>query len=354
MKNLRRATRKVNIGKVSIGGTAFVSVQSMVKVPTRDTKKTSLWIKKLVDSGCEIVRLAVKTEEDVGALCKIRKKFPEVPLVADIHFHTNLALRSIDAGVDAVRINPGNIKSRKDIKAIAKRAQQANIPIRIGVNSGSLGMDSRKRTNPENMLHTAREAVKTLEDANFFDIIISLKSSNVKDALSVNRNLANELDYPFHVGLTATGDYLSGLIKSTIFISTLLQEGIGDTIRVSLTASPIKEVEAARNILQALRLRSFEPEIISCPGCGRTQINLEAMVSKLRDELKRENVPSCVKVALMGCEVNGPGEAKEADVGIAAGRKTGVLFKGSRIIKKVDEKDFVKTLIEEVRNEVDK
>jgi len=334
----RRKTRQVKIGNVKIGGTAPISIQSMTKTPTDNVGATVKQIKKLEAAGCEIVRLAVKNENSAKAISKIKAK-TKIPLVADIHFNYKLALESIKQGADAIRLNPGNIKNKNHIKEILKLAKKKKIPIRIGVNSGSL-------SKPVIMVKGVLDYLKLFESMHFRDIIISLKSSDVFETIKANKRIARECSYPIHLGVTASGLPQEGLIKSAIGMGSLLLDGIGDTIRVSLTADPTEEVKAAKAILKSLGLRRFGPEIIACPTCGRCQVDLVGIVNKLQSKLSAlSSQSSAKKIAVMGCEVNGPGEARDADLGIAAGKKAGILFKKGKIVKKIREKDFIKEII---------
>ncbi len=340
----RRKTCKVYIGKVAVGGGAAVSIQSMAKTDTGNLQATIKQIKKLEDVGCELVRVAVKNKKQALNLKHIKSKI-KIPLIADIHFDYLLALEAIGGGVDKIRINPGNMKDLGGIKQVAKEARLAKIPIRLGLNSGSV-----KNASVRNIVEEAIKYMRILEKNSFYDIIISLKFSNVLKTVQAYRKLARACEYPFHLGITASGPYHTGVVKSSIAIGSLLLDGIGDTIRVSLTADPIEEVIAAKRILQSLGLREFYPEVISCPTCGRCQVDLFKIVKEVEEGLNTVHCKHYQKLAIMGCEVNGPGEAKEADIGIAAGKKSGMLFKKGRLIKKVQEKDFAKTLIKEVKN----
>jgi len=345
----RRKTRKVKIGNIKVGGGAPISIQSMTKTDTRAVDSTLNEVRKLKKAGCEIVRIAVRDKEAVSALKRIVGR-SELPIVADIHFLPQLALDSIDAGVSAIRLNPGNIKAQKDIEAIVSRAKERSIPIRIGANSGSLG--NKSGTVAEGMVKSAMDYIKIFEKLGFCDIIVSLKSSDVNETIDAYRKMAGLCDYPFHLGVTAAGPYLSAAVKSGIGIGTLLQEGIGDTVRVSLTGDPLSEVEVAKEILSSLKLRSFGPEIISCPTCGRCDIDLMSVVESFKErlkELKLENSNSSLRVAIMGCVVNGPGEAKDADIGIAGGKDQGTLFRKGRKVKSLKQEEFIDVLIEEIR-----
>ena len=323
---------------MKIGGGAPISIQSMAKTNTLDISKTAKEINGLHKAGCEIVRVAVKDEPSARALGKIKKRV-RLPIVADIHFNYKLALAAIKSGADAIRLNPGNIKNKNHIKEILKSAKARKIPIRIGVNSGSL------RT-PDIMVKRVLGYLKMFELERSRDIIISLKSSSVTDTVSANRKIARLCDYPIHLGVTATGLPRDGMIKSSMGIGSLLLDGIGDTIRVSLTEDPREEVAVAKSILNYLGLRRSGLDFISCPTCGRCQVNLIKVVKELQNKIV---VKSPFKIAVMGCEVNGPGEAREADIGIAAGKKSGVLFKKGRIIRRIKEKDFVKEIEGELR-----
>lgn len=346
----RRRSRQVRIGDVRVGGAAPVSIQSMTKTATSGPSAVIAEIKALRAAGCEIVRLAVKNNEDLSVLKKI-KKAAKIPIVADIHFNYKLALGAIDRGVDAVRLNPGNIRKPDEIRDIVKSAKEHRIPVRIGINSGSL-RKIKGAAEDDAMVAAALDYAKHFERLNFRDMIISLKSSDVLSTVSAYKKIAVSCDYPLHVGVTATGPGEDGVIKSAVGIGSLLSCGIGDTIRVSLTSGPVDEVNAAKRILQALRLRNFGPDIISCPTCGRCQTDIEGVAKKLQERLcaKRYtlNAKTPISIAVMGCEVNGPGEAREADIGIAAGKSSGVLFKKGRIVKRIKEKDFLKEIVKNI------
>ena len=337
----RRKTRVIKIGNVKIGGMNPISIQSMLKIKAANVKKAIEEIKKLERIGCEIMRVAVKDSSDAQAIRQMKKKI-KIPLVADIHFNWRLALESIKSGVDKIRINPGNISKEDELREIIKSAKKRKIPIRIGINSGSI---------PRNMklVDFARKYIKVFERQNFRDIIISVKSSSVTETVDAYRILADFCDYPFHLGVTAAGPYDTGIVKSSIGIGSLLVDGIGDTIRVSLTGDSREEVIVAKEILQSLRLRNFGPDIISCPTCGRCQVDLVKVVNELQDKLTTYDLQLTTKypmtIAVMGCEVNGPGEAKDADMGIAFGKNSGVLFKKGKVIKKIKAKNSVKELI---------
>ncbi len=335
----RRKTRQVKVGDVKIGGGAPVCIQSKTTTDTSNVKAAVAQIGQLEKAGCEIVRVAIKDLEDAAAV-KAIKRHVKLPIVCDIHFDHRLALACIAAGADKIRLNPGNIKRKEDVVAVVKAAKKARVPIRIGVNSGSAGSSA-----PEALVKAALSHVKILEALDFHDIIISLKTSDVISTVEAYRQMAKTCDYPLHLGVTAAGPHDSGIVKSAIGIGSLLLDGIGDTVRVSLTADPLEEVAAAKRILGAINLRRFGPEIISCPTCGRCQVDLIDIVKRVERGLKTKKTAT---VAVMGCEVNGPGEAREADVGIAAGKGSGALFVKGKIIRIVKEKNFVKELIKEI------
>jgi len=346
----RRKTRAIHIGNVQVGGGAPVAVQSMTNTDTRDVPATVEQIGRLADAGCEIVRLAVPDEEAVQAFEKIKRQVETLPLIADIHFDHRLAIGAVRAGADALRINPGNIGGRTAVEKVVREARAAGIPIRVGVNAGSLSREILKkhgRPNPEAMVESALEHIGFLEAMDYRDIKISLKSSNVLDTVRAYELFSEQSDYPLHLGVTEAGTLIAGTVKSSIGIGLLLHEGIGDTFRVSLSRDPVEEVRVAWEILRSLDLRRRGPEIISCPTCGRCEIDLFGLVEKVEEALK--DVRETPRVAVMGCVVNGPGEAKEADVGVAGGRGQGMLFKKGRLVRKIPEKDLARVLIDEVR-----
>lgn len=346
----KKRTRELLLGNVKIGGGAPISVQSMTKTDTRNTPQTVRQIRQLEKAGCEIVRVAVPDMEAARNLGSLTRAV-SIPLVADIHFDYRLALESIKQGIAGLRINPGNIGSRQKIKAVVRAAQERSIPIRIGVNVGSLEkrlLKKYKHPTPEAMVESALEHIRVLEEMSFYDIKVSLKSSDLIDTVRAYRLMHRKVNYPLHLGITAAGPPFSGTIKSSIGLGILLAEGIGDTIRVSLTGSPLEEVRVAYEILKALKLRSRGPEIISCPTCGRCEMDIPKIVATL--ERKLATLPRELKIAVMGCVVNGPGEAREADLGIAGGKGVGVLFKKGKIIKKLKEKDVVSALVKEAQS----
>jgi (E)-4-hydroxy-3-methylbut-2-enyl-diphosphate synthase len=344
----RRKTKPVFVGKVQVGGGAPISVQSMTKTDTRDSLSTVDQINQLATGGCEIIRAAVPDLEAASALPDILKGI-SIPLVADIHFDHRLALEAIKAGVDGLRINPGNIGSRIKIEEVVRAAQGQGIPIRIGVNAGSLEKELLSKfggVTPEAMVESAMRHINILEDLNFADIKISMKASHVPLMLEAYRLMAEKVDYPLHIGVTESGTLRSGTVKSAVGIGILLAEGIGDTIRVSLTGNPSHEVRVGFDILKTLGLRSRGVEIISCPTCGRTEIDLIRIAGEVEEKLQGLDRP--LKVAIMGCVVNGPGEARGADVGIAGGKGFGLIFRKGEIIRKVPEDSLVEELLREI------
>ncbi|MDD4803148.1 MAG: flavodoxin-dependent (E)-4-hydroxy-3-methylbut-2-enyl-diphosphate synthase [Syntrophomonas sp.] len=347
---MRRKSREIKIGKLAVGGDNPIAVQSMTSTDTRDITATIEQIKRLEQAGCELIRVAVINEEAAAAIKAIKQAIA-IPLVADIHFDYKLALKSLAAGADGLRINPGNIGDRNKIKAVVNACKDQQIPIRIGVNSGSLDksmLEKYKSICPEAMVESALQNIKILEDLDFREIKISLKSSSVLLSVEAYRIIAEKVDYPLHIGITEAGTKDRALIKSAMGLGILLHEGIGDTVRVSLTADPAEEVWAAYEILRDLGLRKRGMELISCPTCGRCEIDLIRLAEDI-DQLIRTK-PEPLKVAVMGCVVNGPGEAREADVGVAGGRGFGFMFRKGEIIKKVPEGEIIKELLQEIEN----
>lgn len=327
-----------------------MSVQSMTVTDTRDVASTVSQIKRLEEAGCDIVRVAVPDMDAAKALGAIRKEI-RIPLVSDIHFDYRLALESIRQGVDGMRINPGNIGARYRIKAVVDACRERGIPIRIGVNSGSLEKDilkKHKHPTAEALVESAMRHVQILEDLDFLDMKISVKSTDVKKMITAYRMLADETEYPLHLGVTEAGTPGMGTVKSSIGIGALLAEGIGDTIRVSLTGDPVEEIVVGMNILRSLGMRNNGIELISCPGCGRLEIDLEKLVSEVEQAVSGFDLPRPVKVAILGCVVNGPGEASEADIGIAGGRGKGMLYRDGKLIKSFREADLVGELVREI------
>ena len=339
----RRKSRQISIGNIKIGGDAPISVQSMCNTDTRNVDATLNQIRELATAGCEIARLAVLNKEASAAIKDIVKKSP-IPLVADIHFDYRLALDCIENGINALRINPGNIGKREHTVKVVEMAKSHNIPIRIGINGGSLEKEFACMDLPlhEKMVLSALRHIEILEDLNFYDTKISLKSSDVLTTIEAYKLIAQKVDYPLHLGVTEAGTLKSGLIKSSVGLGTLLSQGIGDTIRVSLTENPIEEVHAGFGILKSLNLRKKGINFISCPTCGRTQIDLINLAKKVEERFKNLDLP--ITIAVMGCPVNGPGEARHADFGIAGAIKEGYIFKKGEIIAKVPEADLINSL----------
>jgi (E)-4-hydroxy-3-methylbut-2-enyl-diphosphate synthase len=349
----KRKTRQIRIGDVPVGGGAPVAVQSMTNTDTRDVEATVAQVKRLEEAGCEIVRLAVPDEAAVRAFETIKSRV-RPPLIADIHFDHRLAIGAIRAGADGLRINPGNIGGPKAVEKVLAEAGKAGISIRIGVNAGSLQRDILKKyghPTPEAMVESAMEHVRLFESLGFEQIKISLKSSHVLHTISAYELLSREVDYPLHLGVTEAGTLIAGTVKSAVGIGVLLYMGIGDTFRVSLSRDPVEEVRVAWEILRALDLRHRGPEIVSCPTCGRCEIDLFSLVEKVEDGLT--GMRSSPRVAVMGCVVNGPGEAREADVGVAGGRGQGILFRKGRLVRKVPEYELADVLIQEAWSLVD-
>ncbi|KIN81805.1 flavodoxin-dependent (E)-4-hydroxy-3-methylbut-2-enyl-diphosphate synthase [Clostridium botulinum] len=345
---MRKLTRKVKVGSIYVGGDSPISIQSMTNTDTRDAKNTLNQIKQLEEIGCDIIRCAVPDIEASEAL-KIITKESKIPVVADIHFDYKLALESIKNGVDALRINPGNIGSMERVKMVAEAAKEKSIPIRVGVNSGSLKkdiLDKYGRVCPEALVESALQHVNILEKCNFNDIVISIKSSNVIQMIESYRLISEKVNYPLHLGVTEAGTTFRGTIKSSVGIGTLLAEGIGDTIRVSITGDPLEEIKIGKEILRSLGYVNEGIEFVSCPTCGRTNIDLISIAEEVEKRLS--NCNKNIKVAVMGCVVNGPGEAREADIGIAGGKGEGLIFKKGKVIKKVKEEDIIDELIKEI------
>ena len=345
----RKITRQIHIGNVAIGGGAPISVQSMCNTKTTDTKATVAQIKALQNAGCDIVRVAVPDMEAAQNLGNIIKEI-NIPLVADIHFDYKLALEAIKQGISALRLNPGNIGGEEKVRAVVKAAKEAHIPIRIGVNAGSLDkkiLAKYGEVTPEALVESAMQHVKILEDLDFHDLKISLKAHDVPLTLAAYRLMSKTVDYPLHLGITEAGTVNTGIIKSAVGIGALLAEGIGDTFRISLTGDPVVEVKVANEILKSLGLKEYGPTLVACPTCGRTSIDLPAIAEQV--EKKLAGIKDPIDVAVMGCVVNGPGEARGADVGIAGGNGEGLIFRKGEIIRKVPEEN----LVEELFNEID-
>ncbi len=346
----REETRKIQVKDRLIGGGSPIAIQSMTNTKTEDVEATIDQILQLEEAGCEIVRVAVPHKEAAMAIDKIVSRI-HIPLVADIHFDYKLALLAIENGVNKLRINPGNIGDRQRVEAVVEKAKAYHIPLRIGVNSGSIEKGIIQKcggVNAKAMLEGAKVHIDILEDLDFHDIVVSLKASNVPLAIEAYTTFAKHYNYPLHVGITEAGTLHKGTIKSSVGLGAILSQGIGDTIRVSLSDHPVKEVECAQTILQSLELRHFRPEIISCPTCGRTQVNLIELAQKVEEATK--DLQKDIKIAVMGCAVNGPGEAREADIGIAGGKGEGLIFKKGQILKKVKEEELFDAFMKEIQN----
>jgi len=347
----RRISKVVKIGGVAIGGSHPITIQSMTTTPTADVAATLSQVKQLADAGCEIVRITVNNAAAAKGFAEIKRKVDSVPLVADIHFDYRMALAAMDAGADKIRINPGNIGEEWKVREVVNKAKQKGIPIRIGINSGSLEadlIDKYSGVTGEGLAESALRNVKLLNDMDFDNIVVSIKASNIPMTLKAHEILAPKVDCPLHIGITEAGTLYSGTIKSTAGLASMLTRGFGDTIRISLTADPVEEVRAAKEMLKALGLRQFGPEIISCPTCGRTQTELISIANEVEKRIAHIKTP--MKIAIMGCVVNGPGEARECDIGIACGKGSGILFKKGEIVRKVLEKDLVAVLVEEIES----
>lgn len=344
----RKRTKKIHVGSVEIGGGAPISVQSMTNTDTRDVKATVSQIRRLEKAGCDIVRIAVPDEKAAEALHKIVQQ-AHIPVIADIHFNYRLALQSIEAGVHGIRINPGNIGNKRRIAAVVKKADERNISIRIGVNSGSLEKDILKKYDhptAEALVESALRNINLIENLSFNQIKVSIKSSDVQTTVDAYRLVSKKTRYPLHIGITEAGTAFSGSIRSAVGMGILLEEGIGDTVRVSLSADPVEEVRVGFEILKCLGLRRRGPELISCPTCGRQQIDVVSIAKEIEEKLVGFELP--IKVAVMGCEVNGPGEAREADIGMAGSKKMGIIFKKGKIVKKCPKKNLLKEFLKEI------
>lgn len=343
-----KKTRKVYVGDVAIGGGSPISIQSMTTKETKNIEEVVKQINDFEKAGCDISRSAINSLEDARAISEIKKK-TNLPFVADIQFDYKLALAAVENGCDCLRINPGNIGGSDKVKILVEKCKEKNIPIRIGVNSGSVHkemIEKYKGVNVDSLVYSALDEVKVLEDLDFHDIVISIKSSDVNTMIDVNRKISSLCDYPLHLGVTEAGPLYQALVKSSIGMGSLLKDGIGDTIRVSITGDPLQEVKAAKTILKSLGLRRDGVDLVSCPTCSRTSVNLDEIVNEASERLDKLNLN--LKVAIMGCPVNGPGEAKEADYGIACAKGYGFLFKKGITIKKVKQEEIVDSLIEEI------
>jgi len=348
MKIVRKVTKSINVGGVFIGGNHPIVIQSMTNTDTRNVNKTVEQIKRLEQAGCEIVRVAVPDIEAADAITEIKKQ-TDIPVVADIHFDYRLAMRSMENGIDALRINPGNIGGHDRVKEVVGMAKSKNIPIRVGVNAGSLDKQILKKygkVTAEGLFESAMQHVNLITSLDYDNIAVSLKASSVPLTIEAYKLASNETDFPLHLGITEAGTIYSGVVKSAVGIGSILSMGIGDTIRVSLTGDPVEEIYCAKEILQSLNIRRFGVEFISCPTCGRTELDLISIANKV--ETLCRNINKHITVAVMGCSVNGPGEAREADIGIAGGKGFGLIFKKGEIICKVEEEKLVETLMKEI------
>lgn len=344
----RRKTRQITIGRVSIGGDAPISVQSMTNTDTRKVEETVAQIRRLETSGCELIRVAVVDKAAAAAIRSICNQI-KIPLIADIHFDHRLAVASMEHGAQAIRINPGNIGGPEKLARVVDAAKAHAVPIRVGVNSGSLEKDILKKyghPTPAALVESASRNIKLLENLNFQEIKISIKSSDPMVTVEAYRLLAAKCDYPFHLGVTEAGGLIAGTVKSSVALGILMHEGIGDTFRISLTRDPVEEVRVGFEILRALNIRHRGPELISCPTCGRCQVNLFSLADEVEHHIQTIEVP--LKIAVMGCVVNGPGEAKEADIGVAGGRGAGIIFKKGNLFKKVEEDRLLEVFLAEL------
>ncbi|MBY6270904.1 MAG: 4-hydroxy-3-methylbut-2-en-1-yl diphosphate synthase [Bacillaceae bacterium] len=346
----RSKTRPVRVGNLTIGGSNTLYIQSMTTTKTHDVEATVKQIHLLEEAGCQIVRVAVPDERAANAIPEIKKRI-HIPLVADIHFDYKLALKAIEGGVDKIRINPGNIGKREKVEAVVKAAKERGIPIRIGVNAGSLEKRILQKygyPTADGMVESALDHIRILEELDFHDIIVSLKASDIRLAVEAYEKAARTFDYPLHLGITESGTLFSGTIKSAAGLGILLNKGIGNTIRISLSADPVEEVKVAKELLKIFGLASNAPTLIACPTCGRIEIDLIKIANEVEEYL--QNIKAPIKVSILGCAVNGPGEAREADIGIAGARGEGLLFRKGKIIRKVPEE----TMVEELKKEIDK
>lgn len=348
MTYIRRKSREVSVGSLKIGGNNPISIQSMTNTDTRNAEATIAQIKALEEVGCDVVRVAVPDMEAAKNIGKIKANV-NIPVIADIHFDHRLALEAIDQGIDGVRINPGNIGSIEKVKMVVEKCKEKNLKIRIGVNGGSLEKELLQKygsATPEALVESAMGHVKILEDLDFYNIVISLKSSDIYKTLDAYELISKKVDYPLHIGITESGSVKKGTIKSSIGVGALLLKGIGDTVRISLTGDPCEEVRVGKEILRSLDLLNDKIKIVSCPTCGRCNIDLISVVNEVEEKIGDMNKD--ITIAIMGCAVNGPGEAREADIGIAGGKGEGLLFKKGEIVRKIKGDDLVKELLEEI------
>ncbi|MBW1634798.1 MAG: flavodoxin-dependent (E)-4-hydroxy-3-methylbut-2-enyl-diphosphate synthase [Deltaproteobacteria bacterium] len=348
---LRRQTRKIRLGSVDIGGDSPVSVQSMTNTDTRDIDRTVAQIHRLEDVGCEIVRVAVLDQKAASAIRGIRDGIT-IPLIADIHFDSRLAITAMEQGADGIRINPGNLGGEKKVERVVDAALCHQVPIRVGVNSGSVEKDLLERygyptaENTDGLIESALRNVRLLEKYGFYDIKISIKSADVLTTVNGYSRLSKLTDYPLHLGVTEAGGLIAGTVKSSVALGLLLSQGIGDTFRISLTRDPVEEIRVGFELLRSLKIRQRGPELISCPTCGRTQIDLFSLAETVENYVQTMETP--LKIAVMGCVVNGPGEAREADIGVAGGKGVGIIFKKGKIWKKVNEKELLEVFMAEL------
>lgn len=350
MSYKRRCSREVSVGNVKIGGNNPISIQSMTTTDTRDSISTIKQIKELEKAGCDIVRIAVPDMEAAKNISNIKKEV-NIPIIADIHFDYRLALEAINQGVDGIRINPGNIGSIEKVKMVVEKCKEKNLKIRIGVNGGSLEKELLEKygsATSEALVESALNHVKILEDLEFYNIVISLKSTDIYKTIDAYKLISEKVDYPLHIGITESGSIKKGTIKSSIGVGALLLNGIGDTLRISLTGDPVEEIYVGKEILRSLDLLNDKIKVISCPTCGRCNIDLINIVNEVEDKI--ENIEKNITVAIMGCAVNGPGEARDADIGIAGGKGEGLLFKKGEIIKKIKGDNLVDELINEIKS----
>lgn len=347
---MRRKTKLIEVGNINIGAESPISVQSMANTDTRDIGSTIDQIKRLQDAGCDLVRVAVPDMQAADAVSEIKSKI-NIPLIADIHFDYRLAVKAIENGTDKIRINPGNIGGVERVRKVVDKAKERNIPIRVGVNSGSLEKDLLAKyggVTVEGLVESALNNVKMIEDLGYDNLVISIKASSVVETIEAYRLVSQKTDYPLHIGVTEAGTLFRGTIRSAVGIGTLLADGIGDTLRVSLTGDPVEEVRVGIEVLKSLELRKQGITFVSCPTCGRTRVNLVEIANRIEQELAKIDKP--IKVAVMGCAVNGPGEAREADIGVACGDGCGLIFKKGEILRKVPEDRIVEELLKEMNN----
>lgn len=341
----RTKTRSIKVGNVQIGGQNNVIIQSMTNTKTKDVEATVKQILALEKVGCEVIRVAILDEQDANAISEIKKQI-HIPIVSDIHFNGDFAIAAIKAGTDKIRLNPGNLQDESKIKEIVTLCKQRNIPIRIGINGGSL--DKKYTRSPENMIKSAMDHIRILEALDFHDIALSFKSSDPEECIKAYELASKQFDYPLHLGVTEAGGLLNSAIKSSVALGQLLMQGIGDTIRISISDDPVQEIKVAKKLLRACNIRNDIPNLISCPTCGRIQYDMLPIVKQMEDYL--ETVNKNITVAIMGCAVNGPGEAKHADIGVAGGKDSALLIKRGEIIRPIKQDKIVETLIEEINN----